>query len=104
MFDMLLALPAIAAFGTVAGTIATVVVGFLALAFVAELLFGFVFRMAKWLLWLPLALGMVILGILGTVLGAVPLAVMAIFACLYMVVLVVGKLAVHLLRWLFSLF
>lgn len=104
MFHLLMALPAIAVFGTVAGTVATVLTVFLALAFVAELLFGFVFRMAKWLLWLPCVLGMAVLGILGAVFGAVPLALIAVFACLYGVVLLVGKLAVHLLRWLFSLF
>ena len=64
MFHVLLALPAIAVFGTVAGTVLSVLSGLLVLAFIAELLFGFVFRMAKWLLWLPCVLGMAVLGIL----------------------------------------
>ena len=81
MFHVLLALPAIAVFGTVAGTVLSVLSGLLVLAFIAELLFGFVFRMAKWLLWLMLVFGLV-----------------------YGLVLLVGKCAVHLLRWLFGLF
>lgn len=76
MFHVLLALPAIAVFGTVAGTVLSVLSGLLVLAFIAELLFGFVFRMAKWLLWLPCVLGMAVLGILGAGLGVVPLTLM----------------------------
>ena len=72
MFHVLLALPAIAVFGTVAGTVLSVLSGLLVLAFIAEMLFGFVFRMAKWLLWLPCVLGMAVLGILGVGLGVVP--------------------------------
>ena len=101
MFHVLLALPAIAVFGTVAGTVLS---GLLVLAFIAELLFGFVFRMAKWLLWLPCVLGMAVLGILGAGLGVVPLTLMLVFGLVYGVVLLVGKCAVHLLRWLFGLF
>ena len=65
MFHVLLALPAIAVFGTVAGTVLTVLGGLLGLAFIIQLLFGFVFRTVKWLLWLPFALGMVVLAVLG---------------------------------------
>ena len=57
MFHVLLALPAIAVFGTVAGTVLTVLGGLLGLAFIIQLLFGFVFRTVKWLLWLPGVLG-----------------------------------------------
>ena len=78
--------------------------GLLVLAFIAELLFGFVFRMAKWLLWLPCVLGMAVLGILGAGLGVVPLTLMLVFGLVYGLVLLVGKCAVHLLRWLFGLF
>ena len=46
MFHVLLALPAIAVFGTVAGTVLSVLSGLLVLAFIAELLFGFVFRLS----------------------------------------------------------
>ena len=104
MFHVLLALPAVAVFGTVAGTVLTVLFGLLGLAFIIQLLFGFVFRTVKWLLWLPCVLGMAILGILGAGFGTVPLALMLIFGCLYGVVLLAGKLVIHLLRWLFSLF
>ena len=90
-------------FGTVAGTVLTVLFGVLGLAFIAELLFGFVFQTVKWLLWLPGVLGMVVLGVLGAVFGAVPLTLMLIFGCLYGAVLLVGRCAVHLLRWLLSL-
>ena len=103
MFHVLLALPAIAAFGTVAGTVCAVLLVLLAAAFIAELLLGFVFRTLKWLLWLPLALGMVILGLLGALFGAVPLTLMLIFGLLYGVVLLAGRCAVALLRWLFGL-
>lgn len=103
MFHVLLALPAIAVFGTVAGTVLTVLGGLLGLAFIIQLLFGFVFRTVKWLLWLPGVLGMVVLGVLGAVFGAVPLTLMLIFGCLYGVVLLAGRLVIHLLRWLFSL-
>ena len=103
MFHVLLTLPAIAVFGTVAGTVLSVLSGLLVLAFIAELLFGFVFRMAKWLLWLTCVLGMAVLGILGAGLGVVPLTLMLAFACVYGVVLLAGKLVIHLLRWLFSL-
>ena len=72
-------------------------------AFIAELLFGFVFQTVKWLLWLPGVLGMAVLGVLGAVFGAVPLTLMLIFGCLYGAVLLVGRCAVHLLRWLLSL-
>ena len=95
MFHALLVLPAVAVFGTVAGTVLTVLFGLLGLAFIAELLFGFVFQTVKWLLWLP--------GVLGAVFGAVPLTLMLIFGCLYGAVLLVGRCAVHLLRWLLSL-
>ena len=104
MFHVLLALPAIAVFGTVAGTVLTVLGGLLGLAFIIQLLFGFVFRTVKWLLWLPGVLGMVVLAVLGAVFDAVPLTLMLIFGCLYGVVLLAGRCAVHLLRWLFSLF
>lgn len=104
MFHVLLALPAIAVFGTVAGTVLTVLCGLLGLAFIAELLFGFVFRMAKWLLWLPCVLGMAVLGILGAGLGVVPLTLMLVFGIVYGVVLLAGRLAVALLRWLLGLF
>ena len=57
MFHALLVLPAVAVFGTVAGTVLTVLFGLLGLAFIAELLFGFVFQTVKWLLWLPGVLG-----------------------------------------------
>ena len=100
MFHVLLALPAIAMFGTVAGT---VLGGLLGLAFIIQLLFGFVFRTVKWLLWLPCALGMVVLAILGAGLGTVPIVLMLAFGCVYGVVLLAGKLVIHLLRWLFSL-
>ena len=80
-----------------------VLFGLLGLAFIAELLFGFVFQTVKWLLWMPGVLGMVVLGVLGAVFGAVPLALMLIFGCLYGAVLLVGRCAVHLLRWLLSL-
>ena len=53
MFHVLLALPAIAVFGTVDGTVLSVLSGLLVLAFIAELLFGFVFRMANWEFWAP---------------------------------------------------
>ena len=104
MFHVLLALPAIAVFGTVAGTVLSVLSGLLVLAFIAELLFGFVFRMAKWLLWLPCVLGMAVLGILGAGLGVVPLTLMLVFGLVYGLVLLVWKCAVHLLRWPFGLF
>ena len=103
MFHVLLALPAIAVFGTVAGTVLTVLCGLLGLAFIAELLFGFVFRMAKWLLWLPCVLGMVILGILGAGLGTVPLVLMLAFGIVYGVVLLAGKCVAALLSWLLGL-
>ena len=103
MVHTLLVLPAVAVFGTVAGTVLTVLFGLLGLAFIAELLFGFVFQTVKWLLWLPGVLGMVVLGVLGAVFGAVPLTLMLIFGCLYGAVLLVGRCAVHLLRWLLSL-
>ena len=61
------------------------------------------FQTVKWLLWLPGVLGMVVLGVLGAVFGAVPLTLMLIFGCLYGAVLLVGRCAVHLLRWLLSL-
>ena len=89
MFHALLVLPAVAVFGTVAGTVLTVLFGLLGLAFIAELLFGFVFQTVKWLLWLPGVLGMVVLGVLGAVFGAVPLTLMLIFGCLYGAVLLV---------------
>ena len=103
MFHVLLALPAIAVFGTVAGTVLTVLGGLLGLAFIIQLLFGFVFRTVKWLLWLPCALGMAVLAVLGAGLGTIPVALMLAFACVYGVVLLAGKLVIHLLRWLFSL-
>ena len=81
MFHALLVLPAVAVFGTVAGTVLTVLFGLLGLAL----------------------LGMVVLGVLGAVFGAVPLTLMLIFGCLYGAVLLVGRCAVHLLRWLLSL-
>ena len=93
MFHALLVLPAVAVFGTVAGTVLTVLFGLLGLAFIAELLFGFVFQTVKWLLWLPGVLGMVVLGVLGAVFGAVPLTLMLIFGCLYGAVLLVGRCA-----------
>ena len=72
MFHALLVLPAVAVFGTVAGTVLTVLFGLLGLAFIAELLFGFVFQTVKWLLWLPGVLGMAVLGVLGAVNEIVP--------------------------------
>ena len=76
MFHVLLALPAIAVFGTVAGAVLSVLGVLLGLAFLIQLLSGFIFRTATWLLWLPGVLGMVILGILGAGLGTVPLVLM----------------------------
>ena len=78
MFHVLLALPAIAVFGTVAGTVLTVLGGLLGLAFIIQLLFGFVFR-------------------------TIPIVLMLAFGCVYGVVLLAGRLVIHLLRWLFSL-
>ena len=95
MFHVLLALPAIAVFGTVAGTVLSVLSGLLVLAFIAEMLFGFVFRMAKWLLWLPCVLGMAVLGILGVGLGVVPLTLMLVFGLVYGLVLLVGILGIY---------
>ena len=103
MFHVLLALPAIAVFGTVAETVLTVLGGLLGLAFIIQLLFGFVFRTMKWLLWLPCALGMVVLAVLGAGLGTIPIVLMLAFGCVYGVVLLAGRLVIHLLRWLFSL-
>ena len=60
--------------------------------------------MAKWLLWLPCVLGMAVLGILGAGLGVVPLTLMLVFGIVYGVVLLAGRLAVALLRWLLGLF
>ena len=44
MFHALLVLPAVAVFGTVAGTVLTVLFGLLGLAFIAEELICFVFE------------------------------------------------------------
>ena len=87
MFHVLLALPAIAVFGTVAGAVLSVLGVLLGLAFLIQLLSGFIFRTATWLLWLPGVLGMVILGILGAGLGTVPLVLMLAFGIVYGVVL-----------------
>lgn len=103
MFHVLLALPVIAAFGTVAGTVCVILIGLLGAAFVASLLCGFVFRTLKWLLWLPLALGMAVLGLLGALFGAVPLTLMLVFGLVYGAVMLVGRCVVALLRWLFRL-
>lgn len=81
----------------------TVLGGLLGLAFIIQLLFGFVFRTMKWLLWLPCALGMVVLAVLGAGLGTIPIVLMLAFGCVYGVVLLAGRLVIHLLRWLFSL-
>ena len=103
MFHVLLALPAIAVFGTVAGAVLSVLGVLLGLAFLIQLLSGFIFRSATWLLWLPGVLGLVILGILGAGLGTVPLVLMLAFGIVYGVVLLAGKCVAALLSWLLGL-
>ena len=49
MFHVLLALPAIAVFGTVTGAVLSVLGVLLGMAFLIQLLSGFIFRTAKWL-------------------------------------------------------
>ena len=49
------------------------------------------------------ALGMVVLAVLGAGLGTIPIVLMLAFGCVYGVVLLAGRLVIHLLRWLFSL-
>lgn len=102
MFHVLLALPAIAVFGTVAGTVLIVLTGLLGFAFFAELACGFALKTLKWLLWMPLILGVAVIGLLGIVLDVVPLTLILIFGILYGVTLLVGRCVVYLFRWLFS--
>lgn len=103
MFHVLLALPAIAVFGTVAGAVLAVLLGLLGLAFIVELLCGFVFRTVKWLLWIPLILGAAVFGLLGILFGTLPLTLLLVFSVMYGIVLLMGRCAVVLLRWLFRL-
>ena len=100
MFHVLLALPAMAAFGAAAGVVAAVLFAVLALAFLGGFLMKIVFRGLRWLLALPVLLG----GLLSlTVFFAAPaaaLSIILIFWVLYGAAMLMGWLLASVVKLL----
>lgn len=96
MFHVLLALPVLAVFGAAAGAALAVMLGLLALAFFAELVLGLFFRTLRWLVWLPVSLG--VGGLALCFLAALPAAPVLVFWLLYGLMLLFGWV-ISLLLW-----
>ena len=102
MFHMMLAAPVLAVFGAMGAAVVAVLGLLLGLGFFAVLLVRLLFHGLKWLLWLPLAIGGAVLGLL---LGfGLPLTVLLGFFLLYGVVCLAGWAVSAVLRLLFGLF
>lgn len=100
MFHVLLALPALTALGAAAGLVLAVIFAVLGLAFLGGFLLKLVFRGLRWLLALPVLLGVVLsAGIFLAAPAAISLVLL--FWVLYGAAMLVGWLLASVVKLLF---
>ena len=90
MFHVFLALPALAAFGALAGIVLGLMGALLSLAFFGQLLLCLLCKTVRWLLWLPALLGVV--GLVLCLVAGLPLSltVILLFWAVYGVLALCG--------------
>ncbi len=103
MFHVLLALPALAVFGVMAGVVLAVMFALLCAAFLIQLLLGLFCRTLRWLIWVPAAVGAA--GLIVCLLASLPVAVsvIVVFWLAYGLAVACGAILSWFLRKIFRI-